>query len=184
MTGPAERRVTVAKRPAFESPAVLARPVTPPPTMPRPAATAFGAILVVLRVVAGVIWLIALSVSWDQLVSDDLGFELDPGTAESEASRLILGIVLVFGVIVLLVELVFAVLIWFGSNWARIMVMLFATISITTSWIESVTGDAQITLRTTLITLALDILVLLALSSRNARAYARRPRGRVILHRR
>jgi hypothetical protein len=55
--------------------------------------------------------------------------------------------------------------------------MVFATLSITLSAIDYFGADAEITLRTTLITLALDILVLLALSSRNARAYARRPRA-------
>ena len=94
-----------------------------------------------------------------------------------------LAFILVIRAIVLLVELALAVLVWFGSNWARIVVMLFATISITAFVDRMVTGGAEITLRTTLITLALDILVLLALSSRNARAYARRPRQRVILHR-
>ena len=182
MSAPFER-VNVEKRPAYESPASLARPVTAPTSMRRPAATAFGAVLVVLRVVAGIVWLISLSVLWDELLHEQLDITVDPGTDEQAATDAVLAFILVFGAIVLVVELALAVLVWFGSNWARIVVMLFATISITGSWIESVTGSAEITLRTTLITLALDILVLLALSSRNARAYARRPRQRVILHR-
>jgi hypothetical protein len=182
MSGATDRRVNVAKRPAFESPAALAAPVTPPPTMRRPAATAVGAILVVLRVVAGVVWLVSVAALWDQIIREDLGVDVEAGSDVEAASQLVLVLLLVFGAIVLLLESAFAVLIWFGSNWARITVMFFATISIMTSWIESVTGDAEITVRTTLVTLALDILVLLALSSRNARAYARRPRRRVILH--
>ncbi|WP_448808187.1 hypothetical protein [Agromyces bauzanensis] len=179
-----EKRVTVAKRPAFESPAVLATPVTPPPSMRRPAATAFGAGLVVARVIAGIVWLIALALRWDTVVREQTDIVLEPGSDEAAAADLVLVILLVAGGILLAVELVLAVFIWFGGNRSRITVMLFATISIATAWIDSVSGSTEITLLTTFITLALDILVLLALSSRNARAYARRPRVHVILHRR
>ncbi len=178
------RRAPVEKRPAFESPAVLATPVTPPPSMRRPAATAFGAGLVVARVVAGVVWLVALGVRWDEVVREQVDLVLEPGTDVAAASAVVLAVLLAAGGIVLAAELLLAVLIWFGSNWARIAVMCFATISIVVAWVDSVTGTTEITLRTTFITLALDILVLLALSSRNARAYARRPRQRVVLHRR
>lgn len=179
-----EERITVAKRPAFESPAVLAAPATPPPSMRRPAATAFGAGLVVARVIAGIVWLIALGLQWDTVVREQTDVVIRPGTADAAAADVVLVILLVGGGIVLAVELVLAVFIWFGGNRSRITVMLFATISIATAWIDSITGSTEITLRTTFITLALDILVLLALSSRNARAYARRPRVHVILHRR
>ena len=37
-------------------------------------------------------------------------------------------------------------------------------------------GEVEVTIRTTFVTVALDILILLALSSRNARAWARLPR--------
>lgn len=165
------------KRPAYESPGDLARPLDPgSASMRRPAATAFGAVLVVLRVIAGVVWLIALAVQWRQLLESDFGIVLDGDVTAEEASGIGLVVILVGGGVVLAVELVFAVLVYRGSNWARITVMLFATISITWSAIDYFGGDAEITLRTTLITLALDILVLLALSSRNARGYARRRR--------
>ena len=80
-----------------------------------------------------------------------------------------------FGAIVLIVAVVLAVLVYFGSNAARITVMIFATLSIVSRG-STTSPDEEITLRTTLVTLALDILVLLALSSRAARAYAQRPR--------
>lgn len=170
--------MTVEKRPAFEPPtALVRRQPPPPPSMRRPAATVFGAVLVVCRVLAGVVWLFALALSWRQVVADDLDITIDSVQAE-EASNLVLGVILIGGAAVLLVEIVLAVLIYFGSNWARITVMVFATISISVSAIDYFGADAEITLRTTLVTLALDILVMLALSSRNARAYARRPRVR------
>lgn len=183
MTGTERRHVSVEKRPAFESPAVLATPVTPPVSMPRPAATAFGALLVWGRVAAGIAWLVSLGLQWEQIVRTELQIDID-GRDEQAATDLVLTLVIVAGAVVLTAELVLGLLIWKGSNWARITVMLFSTISIVVAWIDSVTGSTEITLRTTFLTLALDILVLLALSSRNARAYARRPRQRIILHRR
>lgn len=167
--------MTVEKRPAFEPPSALARPQPVPPTMHRPAATAFGAVLVVLRVLAGVIWLISLAMSWPRLVAEELEITIDSVPSE-EASNIVLAVILIGGAIVLAVELVLAVLIYLGSNWARITVMVFATLSVSLAAVDYFTGETEISLRTTLFTLALDILVLLALSSRNSRAYARRPR--------
>ena len=167
--------MTVEKRPAFEPPAALIRPQPVPPTMHRPVATAFGAVLVVCRVLAGVVWLVSLAVSWDRLVTEELDISID-SVSKEEASNIILAVILIGGAIVLAVELVLAVLVYLGSNWARITVMIFATLSVSLAAIDYFTGEEEISLRTTLFTLALDILVLLALSSRNARAYARRAR--------
>lgn len=169
--------MTPDKRPAFESPVVLAEPVTPPAAMRRPAATSFGAVLVVLRVVAGVVWLIALALQWDEILQDgEVAIDLPPGEADTVDAFLL--VIIGVGVVVLLIEIGLAVAVYFGSNAARLTVMIFATLSITISAIDYFGEDAEITLRTTLVTLALDILVLLALSSRAARAYARRPRPR------
>lgn len=168
------------KRPAFESPAALATRTTVDPTMRRPVATTVGAALVVLRVIAGVIWLIALSVQWNGLISDefDAVFDVDlTGDELSAAADLGLAVVLVLGAIVLLFDLVLAVFIYLGHNWARIVVMVLATLSISGSFATWWVGDQEITLQTTLLTLSLDILIMLALSSRSARAYARRPRA-------
>jgi hypothetical protein len=169
------------KRRAFESPVDLVRPSTQP-VLRRPAATTMGAVLVVLRVLAGVWWLLALTFSWNDVLLDDLGLGDEPdfqalGNDVKEAiSSGILNAVLIVGGIVLAIELLFALLVFRGVNWARVVVMVFATLSIIGSFVGWWLGGQEITVHTTLVTLALDILVLLALSSRNARAYARRPR--------
>jgi len=169
--------MSVEKRPAFESHGELVSPAPVAPSMRRPVATTFGAVLVVLRVLAGVVWLVSLAVQWRQVLIEDLGVPLDSDASADAGSNAVLTLVLVAGGSVLAVELVLALLIYRGSNWARITVMVFATLSVAWSAVDYFGADAEITLRTTLITLALDILVLLALSSRNARAYARRPRS-------
>ena len=169
--------MTVEKRPAFEPPSELVAPVVPPPDMRRPAATVFGALLVVCRVVAGAVWLVALAVQWDDIVRDELHIEVD-GASEAEATGAFLAIFVGVGCAVLVIDLMLAVLVYRGNNAARLAVMIFATISIIVAAIDYFGEGTEITIRTTLITLALDILVLLALSSRAARAYARRPRPR------
>jgi hypothetical protein len=163
------------KRPAFEPPSILAEPVTAPVTMHRPPATLFGALLVLLRVIAGVVWLASLALQWDRILRDDLHIEIE-GADEAEAAELVLVFILVLGGSILAIDLVLGVLVYFGNNAARLAVMIVATLSITLAAVDYFTGGEDITLRTTLVTLALDILVLLALSSRAARAYARRPR--------
>ncbi|MGR0318401.1 LssY C-terminal domain-containing protein [Agromyces sp. ZXT2-3] len=163
----------VAKRAAFESPLRLAER-EPVRRMPRPAATAFGAAVVVLRVLAGIVWIVAIALQWDELLRE----EFDIVVTGDAAARLALVVVVVAGAVVLAIELLLAVRIWAGGNLSRIVVMIFATISITGTAAESFLGDAEVTVRTTFIAVALDILVLLALSSRDARAFARQPRRR------
>jgi hypothetical protein len=164
----------VAKRPAFESP-MRSTERERGRRMRRPVATSFGAVLVVLRVLAGSVWIVAVALQWDQVLREEIG--IDPSTDADAAtvSRIVLIALIVFVVIVLAIELVLAVRIWAGGNLSRITVMLFATVNITITAIGSFTGDAEVTVRTTLVTVALDILVMLALSSRDARAFARQP---------
>jgi hypothetical protein len=168
---------TVGKRPAFESPVVLAERDRPAASMSRPTATALGAALIVVRVVLGVIWLLALALDWNRVLENDLGLA-PTDDAWSDLSGTALTFVLVIGGVVLVAELGFAWLVFRGSNWARIAVMVVAMGSITIAALDYFLGGEDITIRTTLLTLACDILVLLALSSRAARAWARRPRPR------
>jgi hypothetical protein len=174
-SGPAQ----VEKRAAFESPARLAeREAVPsrPTRVRRPAAVTFGTALVVLRGIVGIVWLIALAAQWDEVVERELDVVLE-GRPEAAAADAGLALVLVAGSALLVIDLVLAVLVWFGSNGARIAVMLIATANITVAAIDSFTGEAEVTIRTTFLTVALDILILLALSSRESRAFARLTRG-------
>ena len=59
-------------------------------------------------------------------------------------------------------------------NAARILVLFVSTMGIIAAAVDVFSGGPQITIKTTLLTLSLDILILLALSSRSARAYSRR----------
>ncbi|RZS68835.1 hypothetical protein EV187_1273 [Agromyces ramosus] len=168
----------VEKRPAFESPASLAAPVAGPPTMRRPPSTTAGSALVLLRVLAGVAWLVALSLQWDDVFTsafDEAGTPLT-GDAFDDMSQAVYVFVVALVGAVLLFDLVLAALTYLGLNWPRIVVMVISTFSISAAFVTWWVGDQEVTLQTTLLTLSLDILVMLALSSRSARAYARRER--------
>ncbi len=82
--------------------------------------------------------------------------------------------VLAIGGVFLAIDAVLAILIYRGRNWPRVIVMLISVISIISSFVAWWAVGEEITLAGTFLSLSLDILVLLALSSRSAAAYARR----------
>lgn len=82
--------------------------------------------------------------------------------------------VVLVGASLLLVDAVLASFIWMGWNWPRVLVMVGSVISLTTSFVAWWSSGREITVDAGLATIALDVLVLLALSSRSAAAYARR----------
>jgi hypothetical protein len=164
---------TPNKRPAFEPAAELLKPISHDPGMKRPLSTVAGALLVYLRVAGGLLWIAAVLFnlpSWlrEIDVSFDDAAEI-PGLAEISLGVL-LGAVGVF----LLADAVLAFFILRGHNWARVAVMTFSVISITVSFLQWWGDELEIRINTTLLSLGLDILILLALSSRSAAAYARR----------
>ena len=95
----------VEKRPAFESPASLAAPVAGPPTMRRPVSTTVGSALVLLRVLAGVVWLVALSLQWDDvftLAFDEAGVPLTGDAFAATSQAVYLFVVILIGVVLLI----------------------------------------------------------------------------------
>ncbi len=161
------------RRAAFESPVQLARPLTVDPDMKRPASTVAGAVLVLMRVAAGVLWLLALTLDWREITTE---IDAELSGISLSSSDMALGLGFTWGIVgvVLLVELVLGVLILRGRSWPRVIVMVFSVVSITSAFVAWWVQGQEIRINTTLLTLGLDVLVLLALSSRSAAAYARR----------
>jgi hypothetical protein len=161
------------KRPAFEPPGRLLRPTGYNPDMPRPASTVAGVVLVLLRVFAGVVVLAGIAAGWDTLIrTADVSIKGFEPTAQ--AAQLALWLALGIGAVLLAVDALLAILIFRGHNWPRVIVMLISVISISSSFTAWWIAGEDITLQGTFVSLSLDILVLLALSSRSAAAYARR----------
>lgn len=167
------------KRVAFEPPF---DPTTADPAMRRPASIVTGSVLVLLRAAAGALWAVSVAFSLPPWLRQFAGAA--SGNADEpldlSVSDLGVGTAVFLGVlgVVCAVQVVLGIRIFFGGNLARVLVMVISVGSISASFVGWWAYGQQITVNTTLITLSLDILVLLALSSRDAAAYARRREGR------
>lgn len=154
------------KRIAIESASDLLAAETPrQQTGKRPGALTGGIVLVFLRALGGPIWILGFLTEWPALRAE---FDLD-----SESAAVVLGIVIGGVALWALVLLCFGFGLVRGSNTARMLAQFWAAISITAAAITYFSTSDSITVRATLLTLSLDILILLALSSRNARAWTR-----------
>lgn len=163
----AERR----KRPASELPLALFTgdgEAAPAPPV-RPGTVVSGTLLVFARAVSSIPWMVSL-------VASRASFQTDYGLSAAEA-QLLVKVGLAFEGTWMLMLLVMCWLVWRGSNAARRLVLFGATVSIISAAVGYFASGEEITVKTTLLTLALDILILLALSSRDARTWSRSTRG-------
>jgi uncharacterized membrane protein len=130
----------------------------------RPAQIVFGATVSFLRaslfVLAGVALIFVPPEVLAQISSE----------AEPQAELIIAGVLLI---IVALCDIGLALAVMYGRNWARILLMLFSLLAVITAFISNANRSEVVTLAT-LPTVAISILVLLALSSHRARQYATR----------
>ena len=87
-------------------------------------------------------------------------------------------LILAGGVVALvaLIDIGLAIAVFIGRNWARIVLMLSAVLTTIVAFIGNANGSEAVTLATSLPTVGLSIMVLLALSSHRAREYATRGR--------
>ena len=136
----------------------------------RPAPTVIGAAFVFVRGLLALYLAISLLVSPDSFASD---LAVIPAGAErSVAFWVVAGVLVLFAA----AELGLAWAVLRGRNWARLAAMTLSTVAILAQAANVVRGGPGITLQTNLPGLALDILLLLALSSERALVYARRER--------
>jgi len=143
----------------------------------RPVPTALGVLLMTLRVVAGVGYIALNLLDWQRFVGSELGAAtVTPD--ERATTSLVLGIAMGVFAAGLVLYFLLALLVFFGSNWARIAAMSYSAMIIVVSAIDFFNGGPQVSLKNNLLGLALDILVLLALSSKRSREWARRSAGR------
>jgi hypothetical protein len=75
-----------------------------------------------------------------------------------------------------LIDIGLAIAVFAGRNWARLLLMLSCVVTTTAAFIGNANGSEAVTLATSLPTVGLNIMVLLALSSHRARVYAERGR--------
>lgn len=140
----------------------------------RPVSTALGMLLMVVRVVVGAV-MVVLMLGDRQEMSESAVAGMSAEDAQFlDVFVLVVVIIAALGVAL---YLVLAVLVFRGSNGARIASMAFSGLLVVTSAV-SIHGGEHITLGTNVFGLPLDILVLLALSARSSRLWARRPKAR------
>ncbi|WP_348789719.1 LssY C-terminal domain-containing protein [Leifsonia sp. NPDC080035] len=143
----------------------------------RPVPTVLGALLMLLRIASGTLTVVLTVLSWPHVIQAEFaaaGTTLTPD--ERHAADLVFGIVMGAFAAGLVFYFLLALLVFTGSNWARIASMSFSALLIVLAAIDFFNGGPQITLRSNILGLPLDILVVLALSSQASRQWARRPR--------
>src|SRR4051794_16505665 len=140
----------------------------------RPVPTALGVLLMVLRVLAGVGYIVLNLLDWQRFVGSELATSA-VSADERDTVSLVLGVAMGVFAAGLVLYFLLALLVFFGSNWARIAAMSYSALIIAFSAVDFFNGGPQVSLKNNLLGLALDILVLLALSSKRSRLWARRP---------
>ncbi|TFB99068.1 hypothetical protein E3O42_14835 [Cryobacterium adonitolivorans] len=143
----------------------------------RPPSVIGGVLLMGVRALTGGFAILTVIASWDSFVGTIVlnGEKLagsDPQTAGA-----VLGWLLAAYGLYLVLYLSLAASVFTGHNRARVVAMSFASVSILLSFADYALNGAQITLRTSLVSVTIDILILLALSSTQARHYARAARA-------
>ncbi|SDL95468.1 LssY C-terminus [Arthrobacter sp. ov407] len=141
----------------------------------RPAATIVGAVFVGARAAAAALLAMSMVLFKDAHVGSLMQPVAGPAVTEAQAELAVTAAT----VVVLLFALAEILLAWFvflGRHWARTVAMALSTVAIGLQAFDVFLGGPDITLQSNLPGLALDILLLLALSSKRSRDYALRPR--------
>lgn len=136
----------------------------------RPVSTALGVVLMGVRIVVGIVTL-ALTLGDRASIIGEAAASLPAD--EVAVAALIVNIVVAFTAISVLVYVGLAVLVYRGSNWARVTVMGFSVVLIVVAAVGFFNGTS-VTLRGDLFGLPVDILLLLALSAQNSSLWSRK----------
>jgi hypothetical protein len=137
----------------------------------RPATTIVGAVFVGARAAAAVLLALSMVLFKDAHVGSLMQPLAGPAVTEAQAELAVTA----GTVVVLLFALAEILLAWFvfrGRNWARTVAMALSTAAICFQAVDVFRGGPDITLQANIPGLTLDILLLLALSSKRSRDYA------------
>lgn len=137
--------------------------------MKRPVSIYLGVLMILLRSVTTVVTAVNVALDWRKVE-----LSLDAGTAADTAAlsnAVLIALMSFFGIAVI-IDLVVVVLIFRGSNRARFVAMILATIMVVGSAVDFFADGTSFTLENGgLLGLSLDILVLVALSDSDARDF-------------
>lgn len=159
------------KRLATDAAEALLAPTPYDPHMRRPLTTVTGAGLMLLGSAVGLLALAGVVERW-HIPLLTLGAEFDDALGPAGGAVRAGVIVLLIGIFAF--NAVMALLVFVGWNWPRVLVMAAAVLNTSSAFGVWLSRGAAFGSERELYPLALDILILLALSSRSAAAYARR----------
>ncbi|KQR50975.1 hypothetical protein ASF88_17375 [Leifsonia sp. Leaf336] len=144
----------------------------------RPVPTTLGFLLMLLRVVAGMLTVVLTVLAWPAFIRSELVSQTGQALTaeEQQGADLVFGIAMGLFAAGLVFYFLLALLVFTGSNWARIASMSYSALLVVLAAIDFFNGGDQVTLHTNILGLPLDILVVLALSSQRSRVWARRRR--------
>jgi len=135
----------------------------------RPISIYLGVLMILLRTVTTVVTAVNIALDWKQV-----DISLDAGTSadmDALSGALLVALMIFFGVVVV-IDLSVAALIFRGSNRARFVAMILATVLVLGSAVDFFADGTSFTLENGgLLGLSLDILVLVALSDSDARDF-------------
>ena len=154
-------------RPSADRPAGAARAGVGGCFVKRPISIYLGVLMILLRTVTTIVTAVNVALDWKQVdISLDAGTSADMNAL---SGALFVALMIFFGVAVI-IDLSVAALIFRGSNRARFVAMILATVFVLGSAADFFADGTSFTLENGgLLGLSLDILVLVALSDSDAR---------------
>lgn len=137
--------------------------------MRRPISIYLGVLLILLRTATTIVTAVNIAFDWKKV---DIALDVGTGADAAEISSIVFVVLMVFFGIAVVIDLVVARLIFTGSNRARFVAMILATILVLGSAADFFADGTSFTLENGgLLGLSLDILVLVALSDSDARDF-------------
>lgn len=135
----------------------------------RPAPTIVGSLFLVVRSVVALAVAVAVALNIDDVAD---AFETQESAGLTAAVLVVALVIAAFG----LLDLIVAWFVFLGHNGARVFAMVLSAIALLAQVATVEAADSRYTLESSLPGIAVDVLLLLALSSERALTFARRPR--------
>ena len=141
----------------------------------RPLQTVVGAALVLILLLFQAWDVISMLLDWNGLRSEVVGFSSDIATVSDDtATRIVAGVLVGVSLLIGCLQVIASASVFRGSNRARLWILTLSTISVIVSMTNYFTGDRDLaTNMYALTTIAMQVAVLLALSSDSSRMFTR-----------
>ncbi len=141
----------------------------------RPLQTLIGAGLVLVLLIFQATDVLSILLDWDRLRADVAGVGVEVTASETEVvTRIVAGVLVGLSLIIGVIQVIASISVFRGGNRARLWILTLSTISVVISFTNYLTGDRSIaTNMYSLITVALQVGVLLSLSSDSSRLFTR-----------